>query len=205
MARIFLSPLVVDIRGGQSRTVFGKWKGRNYIKGRGVANWRGTSAQLAQTQALRTIVKLWGGCAAGVALNNNLWAEQLPMSGFNLFTSRNVPLEKADLPIFLNENFGYDELSVFSGTTGGATGEIDLAFAPSPVPVGMKLWVHVREPLFSQWEKVESFAAATTSPQTLTGFLPGVDYFLHGYLAADPSLVGSAVGRDRSTFAAAHV
>lgn len=194
MARIYLSPLIVDIRNKQSDTVFSKWKGINYIRSRVVPHNPKSAAQVAIRDALAELVALWQDCYASVKLNWDEWASGRDYSGFNKFIGKNVLKERDDLLLEITQEVGFTKLTAFDVTEGTGDGELDISFAPTPVPANTDLEVHIRIVSQAGWTKKVTFAAAITSPQTVTGLDTAVNYECYGHLVKDTAPKGEEVG-----------
>lgn len=196
MARIFLSPLIVDIRAKQSDTVFSKWRGINYIRSRVVPANPKTGAQILVREALAHLVGLWQASNPTLKLNRNFYASGKSESGFNTFVGDNAILEAGDNVLNLLRDNGYQVLTVWTPTTGTASGEIDVSFQPDPVPAGKKLVYYTREIDSLVWERKAEWAAAVSSPQTITGLTPDTLYQVYGWLEAVGATTGDEVGDD---------
>lgn len=203
MARIFLSPLIVDVRGKQSDTVFSKWKGINYIRSRVVPSNPKSAAQVAIREALARLVSLWQDAMSSVQVNNNYYMTGKNASGFNNFIGGNTVDEEAGNELQICEDNGYTEITVWTAATGSGSGEIDVTFAPTPVPTGDKLVYLLRKADTSVWDVKDEWAAAVASPQTISGLDAGDTYQVYGFLKKISPGDGSEIGESQSDSAAA--
>lgn len=198
MARIYLSPLIVDIRNKQSDTVFSKWKGINYIRSRVVPHNPKSAAQMAVRNALKELVVCWQEAAAGVKLNWDEYSSGRDYSGFNKFIGKNVLKERDDELIDLTQEVGFTKLPVFSAATGGVGGKITVTFTPTPVPANTSLELHFREVSEAGWTLKITRVAATTSPYEAEGLTVDTLYEVYGFLVNDTDPEGDEVGKDMS-------
>jgi hypothetical protein len=197
MARINLSPLIVDIRNKQADTVFSKWKGINYIRSRVVPSNPKTASQVAVREALARLVSLWKDKLGELKQNQDYYTRGKDKSGFNNFVGVNVVDERDGNLLDLCEDVGYSVLTTWSGAA-GASGVIAVTFAPTPVPTGDVLHYLCKKVGDSEWEKDSVFTAGMTSPQNITGLTPGATYEVYGYLSISMPSDGSEVGNDKS-------
>lgn len=189
MAKISLSPLVVDIRNKVADMVFSKWRGINYVRSRVTPSNPQTQAQTDVRNSLARCVDMWQGMQATFTAAWNYVASGKSYSGYNRMVSENRVVEEGLTAITGSPTTDVSSLSAFTAATGTATKEVDITFTPSPVPVGKKLQVFARVESLAPAKNVvtETFeiAAAQTSPQTLTMGLATADYSLHGALSDD--------------------
>lgn len=186
MAKIFLSPLIIDLRNKVADVVFSKWRGINYARSRVVPANPQTAAQQSVRNSLARLVDFWQHLTTGI---KNAWdylAKGKEYSGYNLFvghnrvTEQNLQLIDESLDTGLSQN-----LTVFDASS-PVSGEIQISFSPSPVPAGFKLVIIGRtKPTDS--DKKTTFATAeydegTASPITVSGFPSGVTYQVYGVL-----------------------
>lgn len=198
MARIYLSPLIVDIRNKQSDTVFSKWKGINYIRSRVIPANPKTAAQVAIREALAQLVSLWQDMEAEVKPNWDSYVSGRDYSGFNHFIGKNAVSERDDVLLNITQEVGFTVLSVWTPSTGGDPGEIDVAFAPDPVPADTTLQICQRiagEPI---WNTKDDFPATTASPVTITVTGDPTVRQVYGYLHKTTTPTGEDVGKDES-------
>lgn len=200
MAKILLSPLIVDIRNKQSDTVFSKWKGVNYIRSRIVPSNPKTAAQIAIRNALSRMVALWQASPGDMTDNQDEWAKGKNLSGFNRWIQLNTVDEKDDALLTVTQEVGFTKLTAFSANNGGAgAGEMNIVWTPTPVPADTTLEVYFRLTTSETWNLFQSFPAATASPQTVAGLTAATEYQVYGFLADDSlPLTGDKVGKDRS-------
>jgi hypothetical protein len=205
MARIYLSPLIVDIRNKQADTVFSKWRGINYIRSRVVPANPKTAGQVAIREALARLVALWQGFGVNTKDNWKYMMSGREKSGFNHWIGLNTVDEKNDSLLALTLDTGYEEFETFTPSTGSGAGEIDIAFAPTPFPADRKGILYFRKSATSEWDKIGAISAAQNSPITITGLDAGDTYQVYGYIRIEPyDDDGSHVGKSASGTAAAH-
>lgn len=203
MSRIFLSPLIVDIRGKQSDTVFSKWKGINYIRSRVVPANPNTAQQQGIRNALKRLVGLWQDLGATVPINWNFAMSGRDKSGFNHWIGKNTVDERDGNLLEVALDNGYDKITSWSAATGGGSGQIDMTFAPTPVPAGKALAYALRKANTDAWDVKGQWAATTTSPQTISGLDTGQTYQVYGWLEKVGATSGDEVGQSSSDSAAA--
>lgn len=189
MAKISLSPLVVDIRNKVADMVFSKWRGINYVRSRVTPSNPNTQAQQDVRNSLARCVDMWQGLSAVWKAGWAYVASGKSYSGYNRMVSENRAKEEAQNAITASPATDVASLTAFAADTGTATKEIDLVFTPSPVTTGQKLQVFARE-TSEVADKVvvsETFeiAGGQTSPQTITMAKANEDYVLHGCLSSD--------------------
>lgn len=202
MAKIMLSPLIVDIRNKQADTVFSKWRGINYIRSRVIPSNPKSAAQQNIRDALSTMVSNWQQDIWGQQLNWNEYASGKSFSGYNGLLGVNIVDMKDGNVLDLMRPGSYDPLTAFSAATGAGAKEIDITFAATPVPAGKELVV-VGYEAYGGYAFSQKFAAATASPQTLTMPKAGTTYFLNAWIveAATPITLTSD---DKNDSAASH-
>jgi hypothetical protein len=196
MARIFLSPLIVDIRASQSDTVFSKWKGINYIRSRVIPANPKTALQDQVRDSLSQMVDAWQEAEGSMRLNNNFYASGKNYSGFNRFLSENLKANRDGTILNINMDNGYSLLTTWTPATGAGAGQITITFAPTPVPAGKKLLVAARKLHTSWFSAFGSYGAGVTSPQTLVGLTANTLFEMYGYLALAVPVNGGDVGDD---------
>lgn len=189
MARISLSPLVVDIRNKVADMVFSKWRGINYVRSRVVPSNPNTQAQQDVRNSLARCVDMYQGLQALMKAAWSYVASGKSYSGYNQMVSENRAKEQASTEITASPTTDVGSVTSLTATTGSGGAEIDIAFAPSPVPTGDKLQVFARKTSITS-EKVvvtETFeiAAGQTTPQTLSMGLASTDYIIHAALSDD--------------------
>lgn len=175
MARIYLSPLIVDIRNKQKDTVFSKWKGINYIRSRVVPANPKSGAQIAVRDALAILVEAWQLNGASHKSAWDYFASGANYSGFNAWIAKNVIPVRDGTAITGTKPGTEAILTAFSVATGGAAGQLALTFAPTPVPAGYH-YVNIAIKVGGGHVQVDSFAAAVASPQTISGLTAGAAY-----------------------------
>lgn len=189
MAKISLSPLVVDIRNKVADMVFSKWRGINYVRSRVTPSNPNTQAQQDVRNSLARCVDMWQGLTAVWKAGWAYVASGKSYSGYNRMCSENRAKEEAQNAITASPATDVSSLATFVPSTGAATKEISVVFTPSPVPAGQKLQVFARETSLTSDKTVVSetheIAAAETSPQVLTMAKATEDYVLHGALSTD--------------------
>jgi hypothetical protein len=199
MAKIFLSPLIVDIRAKQSDTVFSKWRGLNYIRSRVIPANPRTSAQQAIRNALTRLVSLWKDARTLIKTNRNYYATGKPYSGFNTFLGDNIVNEKDSLKLDLTRDNGYYKLNSFSMAPTATAGELTLTWDPEAT-TAIRVFIVLRKQGATVWDQELILVAGTTT--TLSGLESGVVY--QGYAlrfrgdVAEADLKGNEVGDDLS-------
>lgn len=207
MAKISLSPLVVDIRNKIGDTVFSKWKGVNYARSRVTPSNPNTVNQQAVRDALRQLVKLWQNLGGVVTLCWADFASGRSLSGFNAFVGDNADAQRAGTDITLTKAFGETALLTFGAATGAGGSEIDVTYTASPVPAGKKYIIVAREVaagVETGVPEIYTLAAATASPQTLTMGKAATDYNLYAFAADDVLAAATACSASLADAATSH-
>lgn len=189
MARISLSPLVVDIRNKVADMVFSKWRGINYVRSRVVPSNPNTQAQQDVRNSLARCVDMYQGLQATIKAAWSYVASGKSYSGYNAMCSENRAKEEAATEITASPTTDVSSIATLVATTGAGASAIQIVFTPATVPAGKKLQVFARKTSLTG-EKVvvsETFeiAAAQTSPQQLTMALASEDYIIHAALSDD--------------------
>lgn len=187
MAVITLSPLIVDVRNKVADMVFSKWKGINYVRSRVTPANPNTTAQQNVRNSMARCVDFWQALSTVFQGAWNYVASGRSYSGFNRFVSENRATEQTLAVLEVSPLTDVQALTVFTPSTGTASGEIDVAFSPDPVPAGEQLNIIARSVPTAGQKTVTTFtttfAAAITSPVTLTGLGSAVDYQIYGALS----------------------
>jgi len=203
MARIFLSPLIVDIRAKQSDTVFSKWRGVNYIRSRVIPTNPNTSNQQSVRNALKELVKLWQGFTFRPKVNWNYYATGKSKSGFNAFIGTNATAEKEGNLLVLTKDNGFDKFTSFGCNNTGGSGTVTVNFAPDAIPT-KHVFLYIRKPHTGIW--VEKHEMAVGNSYTFENLDAGEDYEVYGFIAssdAEGTLTGDHVGEASSCAQAA--
>lgn len=198
MARIFLSPLIVDIRNKQKDTVFSKWKGINYIRSRVIPSNPQTGPQTAVRDSLSQLVVCWQEAYNTVKLNQDEHASGRNYSGFNKFIGDNVIKNRDGDLITLTQEVGYTQLLTFAVGTGPLSGECQMVWTPTPIPALTTLTIHIRLAGQAGWAHKVQYIAQETSPQTVSGLTPDTEYEAYAYLELTAAPTGKDVGKDWS-------
>lgn len=189
MAKISLSPLVVDIRNKVADMVFSKWRGINYVRSRVTPSNPNTQAQQDVRNSLARCVDMFQGMQATFKAAWDYVASGKSYSGYNRMVSENRAVEEAQTGITGSPTTDVSSLTVFTCATGGGSSDITATFTPTTVPAGKKLQIFARVDSATSDKNVvtETFEinAAQTSPQTLAMGLAAEDYTLHGALSDD--------------------
>jgi len=198
MARIFLSPLIVDVRGSQKDTVFSKWKGVNYIRSRVVPANPNSTAQQEVREALADLVGLWQDADVYLAYNRNYVATGSNKSGYNTFVGDNVATERAGNLITVTKKTDESPPETLTASTGSSGGEVDVAFTPTPVGAGKKLVTYTRKVGENEWADIRYWGAAVNSPITIDGLESGESYQVYGFKIEDSTTDGNEISEDLS-------
>lgn len=189
MAKISLSPLVVDIRNKVADMVFSKWRGINYVRSRVTPSNPNSDDQKAVRNSMARCVNMFQSLPQKF---KNAWkyvASGKSYSGYNLFTATNRADEQAETAIEASPSTDISSLATFSAVAGAGSAEIDITFTPTPVPAGKKLNVFARKPSLTTDKtvvvEVFEIAAAEASPQTLTMGTANQEYDLSAALSDD--------------------
>lgn len=175
MARIYLSPLIVDIRNKQKDTVFSKWKGINYIRSRVIPSNPKSAGQILVRESLAALVEAW---QINISSHWDSWktfANGKNYSGFNAFIAANV-VNVRDAAGLIGAKPGTEaKLTAVTAAGGAGAGDIAITYAPTPVPAGYTYEALAIEE-GGKFVKHVSWAAATASPQTISGLNTGKVY-----------------------------
>lgn len=198
MARIYLSPLIVDIRNKQKDTVFSKWKGINYIRSRVVPSNPKTDPQIAVREALAQLVVCWQDAYVTLHANQDEHAGGRNYSGFNKFIGDNVIKNRDGELLDICQEVGFTQLLTFAVGGGPQQGECQMVWTPTPVPALTSLVIHIRLAGEAGWSHKVKYAPATASPQTIAGLTPDTEYEAYGYFELETDPTGEDVGDDMS-------
>jgi hypothetical protein len=206
MAKISLSPLVVDIRNKVADMVFSKWRGINYVRSRVTPSNPNTDDQKAVRNSMARCVNMYQSLPQKFKSAWGYVASGKSYSGYNLFTATNRADEEAATPVESSPSTDISSVSTFNAAAGALTKEIDITFTPSPVPAGKKLNVFARIPSLTTEKtvivEVFEIAAAEASPQTLTMALADQEYDLSGAFSDDTL---ARTGKSIQSTATSHV
>ena len=203
MAKISMSPLIVDIRNKVADAVFAKWKGVNYVRSRVVPANPKTTAQTEVREALARLVNLYQTMNNYARLNLVEYMKGKNATGFNFFIGKNLVDERAGNLITLTMLLpASTTLTTFTPSTGAGAGEIDVAFTPA-IGTGDLLEYHCRKVGTDEWQKLGNWTQGQTSPQTITGLDAGASYQVYGYMY-DASEGGEEVSQSIGGLATAH-
>lgn len=178
MARITFSPLVTAASGKVKDTVFSRWKGRAYIRARVTPANPQSAAQTLVRNSLSRCVDMWQSNVSKIKTAWNLYASPYSMSGYNKFMSANRADEQAANELQTTPvNTDVLPVDTYTAVSGGASGEIDLAWDNGTVGATYKVFVMVRK-AGDDFFTVESDGAVLTSVKslTLTGLAAGISY-----------------------------
>lgn len=206
MAKISLSPLVVDIRNKVADMVFSKWRGINYVRSRVTPSNPNTQAQQDVRNSLARCVDMFQGMQATFKAAWNYVASGKSYSGYNRMVSENRAVEEAQTGITGSPTTDVSSVATFTAATGGGSSDIAVTFTPGTVPTGKKLQIFARVESQVADKNVitETFeiAAAETSPQTLAMGEAAADYVLHGCFSDDTLARTGASIKDSATSSA---
>jgi len=143
MAKILLTHIAADIRGHAGGTVFSKNSSANYIRNKVTPVNPATAAQSLVRSRFTGLSQDWRGLTqaqrnawnqgAQAFSHTNIFGNNVPLSGFNLFKQLNQNLLAAnqatisDIPTVLDV-FAFTSQSLVADTTGGT---ITLTFTPA--------------------------------------------------------------------------
>lgn len=202
MAKITLSPLIVDVRSKVADMVFSKWKGVNYVRSRVIPSNPQSDGQTAVRDALSQLVAIWKIISAKVQSNNNVYAEGTDKSGFNVFIGANVKKRRDSQLLSITNDMGFTKLTSFAAALSSTPyHKIDLTFAPTvPANTFMKV---IAIPDDSTTDPMEfSFASGTTSPQTIDVVRANTAFGVYAFFYKDEDpVLGEDVGQNLGAFA----
>ena len=182
MARIYLSPLIVDIRAKQADTVFSKWRGINYIRSRVIPANPKTDAQVAIRNALKNLVSLWQGAHYSMRINRNGYATGKPYSGFNSFLSDNIVKERDGNLLVLTKDSGFQKLESLSAGPGSNSGELNISWSPN-ADSNHRIVIMIREAHSGLWVKTHWQTIGNSC--TITGLESGKTYEVYAFFDAN--------------------
>lgn len=201
MAKIKMSPLVTDIKGSTDKLLFSSSRGVATVRTKVKPVQPNTAAQIANRQIMVSLMKTLGEMSPYIRLGWEHASIGQNKTGTNLFISANVASEKTQdvniwsLPTDIQAVSGPSYIEQTAETP------YSVAFSPSPVPAGLKLYVYNRvgspEPpnYYDIWEYI--YDAPQTSPVSVP-WQEGVggEYFIFGMF------VDEAKGRCGAGFSA---
>ena len=189
MAKISLSPLIVDIRNKVADVVYSKWRGINYARARVTPANPRTQAQIRVRNSLARMVDFFQHIHMWIRNSWNILAKGKDYSGYNLFVGHNRTREQAinliDLSIYPKLPRNLEKLTVSSPSAG----VIQVGFLPSPVPTGYRLILHFRQKPTGEEKKtlhrVEVLLPGATTPQNFSEFPSGTVWQVYGVLGSE--------------------
>lgn len=186
MAKVKFTAIVADMRGSLAGTTFSKNRYSAYTRTKTTPVNPDTPAQQLVRQRFAQLSQAWRGLTAAqragwnqTAVNynrTNVWGDQVPLNGFNLFKQLNqnllnagaATINDAPLPSAVQ---GFTSLSLVADTT---TGDITATFAAA-IPVGQHALLFATAPLSaginfakSQLRQIASLTSAGASPLDFT-------------------------------------
>lgn len=195
MARITLSPLIVDIRSKVADMVFSKWRGQNYVRSRVVPANPNTVDQQLYRNTVKWLVEVWQKMPTILKNSWRYYASGMGISGWNAFMSANI--KKGTLSQELVLSYANDSTLVLTAWAAGGTGSHSILtdFTPTPVATGKRLYAFAvaATPQYTSPAWV-SVAAGVSSPVTLSSLDIGRPYKAYGVLCLATDTDGSSVG-----------
>lgn len=186
MAIIKFGQIIAEARGSLAGTVFSRNTAGSYMRQKVSPVQPQTPAQLGVRALLTTVSQAWRGLTAGQRLawvtvaetftNINVFGDNVPLTGFGLFTKLNRDLQTIDEPIItdppLQESvIGFDTLSVIIDNSEITVDDkIQFSFSPD-IPANQKAVVYATAPLSaginfvdSEYRKIFVMPSGTGSP-----------------------------------------
>ncbi len=175
MARITLSPLLVDIRGKVADAVFSKWKGINYVRARVTPSNPQTPAQTVQREALADCLTDWQSIKAWAKKVWDLYARGYDASGYNFYMDNNIEHVRDDNAIVgTPEDPAYSMIST-AVAVGGASGQIDITWTDLGGGANDKVFMLYRLQSTPGWTRGAD-VLASAEVDAITGLTPAADY-----------------------------
>jgi len=153
MAKFIPGPAVASVSGSVGGTVFSRNRGGAYMRNRAVPITSTTSYALAAKTRLADASQDWQGLTAAQRASWRALADSQPvinslgaqvrLTGHQLYVGVNSRLAAdgqsaiTDPPIIPAP----DPLTSMSATYDIGTGAMEITFAPTPLPAGVKLWI----------------------------------------------------------------
>lgn len=189
MAIIKFGQIIAEARGSLAGTVFSRNTAGSYMRQKVSPVQPQTPAQLGVRALLTTVSQAWRGLTAGQRLawitvgetftNINVFGDNVPLTGFGLFTKLNRDLQTIDEPIItdppLQESvIGFTQLQTIIDNSEPVTDDkVQITFAPA-IPANQKAVVYATAPLSaginfvdSEYRKVDVMPALQASPFAL--------------------------------------
>ncbi len=187
MSKVTLSPLITDVRKRMGNIVFSKWKDTNYVR-QYSSHSRGESEKQLETRtAFSTVVSVWKNMGPAHHASWDMYAQNMNMSGYNAFLKSNLSrvLENSEMELF--KSTGEDEPASLYADADPGTGEIICVFSlPVIQPEKHVIFFAqmIEDGRISDIISMHDAGADPSSPFTISGLLPGVEYFIYA-IAAD--------------------
>lgn len=184
-ALIKFTAFLADARGSVAGTVFSKNTYGAYTRTKVTPVNPSTTAQQLVRQFFAAISQAWRGItqaqrdlwnqSASNFTRNNVFGDQVALTGFNLYKRLNQNLQNIGVAIIANAPlpasvFGFSALSMVADTGGGT---LTLTFAPV-IPAGTSVIVFATAPqsagkqfVKSEFRQIRVFTVADTSPEDI--------------------------------------
>lgn len=185
MAKIKFTAFLADVRGSVAGTVFSKNTYGAYTRTKVTPVNPSTGAQQLVRQFFAAISQAWRGItdaqrtlwnqSAGNFSRNNIFGDQISLTGFNLYKQLNqnllnigvVRIDDAPLPAAV---FGFTALAIVANTT---LATLDATFAPA-IPIGTSVIVFATAPqsagknfVKSEYRQIAVLTDVDLSPEDL--------------------------------------
>lgn len=130
MAKVSLPLLAISAKGTIGKSItFGNWRGINYARERVIPANPKTTAQMAQRNLMAFVVSAWQRAPAAIQNAYIAAAKNSDMTGFNLFTKRNlVSLRNKSGLLDFVASPGISGATPLAGITAtGGVGQVDVS------------------------------------------------------------------------------
>jgi len=173
-----LSVLLTELSGSAGPVVASKWKGRQYFRAKVTPANPNTAAQQLVRESMARCVTLWQSDVAKVKASWGVWASSLAISGFNYFVKANRATEQATwMEAYTPPTSTRGPVTTVAGSTGVASGEIDLTWVQGTATGTDIMHVAVREDGTDAWVvALDSVTVVTDLAYTVTGLTAGTVY-----------------------------
>lgn len=182
--KITTSAIIGSLSGSSGDVTASSWKGRGYVRRRVTPKNPKSVAQTAQRMAMKAVVALFQGLPSYVKTFLNKLGTERQLSGANVCSSASVKAERTNgYSPMVPSNTHLSNILGFTATTGGASGQIAIAWTAAGWTTGSTPKVFTRLQLSAgvyatPWQVATVTGAAnmTVGTGVITTLTPGSTY-----------------------------
>ena len=186
MAKVRLSTLVADVRNRLGNVVFSKWKETNYVREYTTYSRGNSEKQIEVRNAFALLVSVWRNMGNAMHASWNSYAKDMNMTGFNAFIKANSARVLNGEALELFKKSDVEKLLTISADGNASSGEIVCSLS-IPENTGAEYVVFFVQRILdgNATDDIRTFEAGINpaSPFTITGIVPGAEYFVYAVLA----------------------